>query len=80
MYKAQEIGGVILMSTQDTAKVLQPREQPLNLPAPLVAAQCPTVLGCRGYSIVAMRGDQLDALFFKLGVQFVAVVGLVPDQ
>jgi hypothetical protein len=36
--EAQEVGGMILMSRQDTAKVLQPSEQPLDFPAALVTA------------------------------------------
>ena len=80
VYKAQEIGDVILMAAEDTAKVLQPSEQPLDLPAPFVAAQGPTVLGRRLDPIAAVRGDQLDTLLLKRGVQFVAVTGFVANH
>lgn len=80
MYEAEEVGHVILVATQDTAKVLKQSEQSLDFPAPLVAAQSSTVLGRRLVSITAMRGNQLDALLFEIGVQFVAFVGLIPDQ
>src|ERR1039457_5563589 len=68
------------MARQDTTKVLQPSEQPLDFPAALVTAQCPTVLRDRANSIGSVRSDQLDSLLLQLGIKFVAVVGLVPDQ
>ena len=78
--EAQEVGCVILMARQDTTKVLQPGEQPLDSPASLVTAQCPTVLRDRAYPIGAMRGDQFDSVLIEGIVQFVAVIGFVADQ
>ena len=68
------------MARQDTTKVLQPSEQPLDFPAPFVAAQDSTVLGGGLDPIGTVRCDQFDALALERSVQFIAVVGLVPDQ
>ena len=68
------------MARQDTTKVLQPCEQPLDFPASLVTTQCPTVLRDRAGSVGTVRCDQLNSLLLQLGIEFVAVVGLVPDQ
>src|ERR1035438_648935 len=68
------------MSRQDATKVLQPGEQPLDFPAPLVAAQCPTVLRDRADSFGAMWGNHCDPLLRKLGIEFIAIVRLVTDQ
>jgi len=71
---------VILMAGQDTTKVLQPGEQPLDFPAALVPAQCATNLRNRADSIGTVWCDQLNSLLLQLGIEFVAVVGLVSDQ
>jgi len=68
------------MARQDAAKVLQPGKEPLDLPAALVATQCPTVLRGGADSIGSVRRDQLDSLLLKLGIKFIAVVGFIPDQ
>ncbi len=78
--KAQEIGGVMLMARQNATEVLQPGKQSLDLPSPFVSTQCPAVLRHGPGPIAPMRGDQLDALLFQLGIELVTVVGLISDQ
>src|ERR1051325_9317903 len=64
----------------DAAKVLKPGEQPLDLPAALVAPQLPSVLRPRLLPVRLVRRDQLDASFSQLLVQRAGVVSLVADQ
>jgi len=59
---------------------LQPRPQPLDLPAAAVAAQCPPVLRRRFRPVRLVRRDQLDAALGQLCVQRIGVVSLIPDQ
>lgn len=78
--KAKEVCRVILMTRKDSTKVLQPSEQSLDLPTLPVSAQCPAVLGNGSYTVGLMRGNNGDSLLCHLGIELVAVVGLVPDQ
>lgn len=66
--------------TRDQAsKVLQPCEEPFDLPAAAVAAQLPPVL--RLAPAAAVGRDQFDvALCRQPGVQPIRIVGLVPNQ
>jgi len=57
----------------------EPREEPLEVPAPLVATQGATILSEVDTAGV-MRSDHLDAERFQLGVQRIAVVGAVADE
>jgi len=65
---------------RDAAEVLEPREQPLDLPAAAVAPQLPPVLRPRLLPVRLVRRDQLDALPSKLRVERVGVISLVADQ
>jgi hypothetical protein len=58
-------------------EVMEPREQPLDLPAALVAAELPPVLRPRLLPVLAVRRDQLDALLCQFLVERVGVVSLV---
>ena len=61
-------------------KVVQPRPQPLNLPAATVAAQSASVLGRRLDPIRLVRRDQLDACGRQLNIKRVAIISSVADQ
>src|SRR5512144_963394 len=58
----------------DAAKVLQPREQPLNLPPAPVAPEGPAILRRRFHSVRFMRRNHLDALLAKLLIQRIRVI------
>jgi len=63
-----------------SAKVLQPGEQALNLPAISIASQRPAILGTRLLAVGLVWSNQLDALFTQPCVQRVTVVGSISDQ
>ena len=68
-----------LPAAADPAKILQPGEQPLDLPTSQVASQWPPVL--RSLSSSAVGGDQFDALLVSQPlIQPIAVVGRISDQ
>lgn len=75
----KEVLCMVLIADCNTAKVVEPGEQPLDFPTAAVAAQGSKILGLS--PIPPIRGDHLNV---KLGqqvlVQSVAVVGLVSDQ
>ncbi len=58
-------------------EVMEPRQQPLDLPPTLVAAQLPPVLRWRLLPVRAVRGDQLDTLRCQPSVERVGVLSLV---
>ena len=71
---------MIVEARHHPAEVLEPRVQPLDLPAALVAAQLPPVLRRRLLPVLAVRRDQLDVPARQLGVKRVGVLSLIPDQ
>jgi hypothetical protein len=71
---------VILPADDQTAKVMQPSKQTLDLPTAAVAAQLAAVLGVRLAAIMLMRSNPLDALLLQFVIQRIAVVGAVTDQ
>ncbi len=74
----EEVFDVELPSGNEPAEGVHPGEESLDLPTFLVAAELPPIL--RFASVAAIRGDHFDAIFvFELLVEFVRVVGLVPD-
>jgi hypothetical protein len=62
------------------SEVLQPCEEPLDFPAPLVAPELSPVLAVRSCAISAVRGDQLDSVLGQLIVQSIAVIPLIGNQ
>ena len=67
------------VSYDKATEVLQPGEQPLNLPPATVTPQWSPVL--RFTPVFPIGSDHFNPpIFFQLGVKLVAVVGLVSDQ
>ena len=80
MDEAEEVLGVPVVSDDESAVVVEPGKQALDLPAPPVASKRTPVLGLP-LSVREVRRDEFDpALREKAFVQGVAVVGLVADQ
>lgn len=70
---------VVFPSVRESAEVVHPGEEPLHLPASLVAAQRPSILSLP--TIAAVGCDHFDAVFvFQSPIQSIGVVGLVTDQ
>jgi hypothetical protein len=69
-----------LISGHQATEVVQPCEQPLDLPAMSIPAQRSSILSCFPDAIAAMRRDHFNVLRFKLSVQPVTVVGAITDQ
>jgi hypothetical protein len=80
MDEAQVVGIMIFVTNQNPPVVLQPRKQPLDFPAPLVAPQLPPILRPRFLAIALVRPNHLDRERLKLCIQRVRVVRLIPDQ
>jgi len=80
MHKASVVLDMPCIPHHQSAEITQPRKQPLDLPAPLVAPQHPAVLRLRLRPIPAMRRNHRDPLCRQSLVQRVGVVRLVPDQ
>lgn len=64
----------------NTTKLLQPREQSLDLPPPLITAQRPAVLRRSFLTVRLVRRYHLYALLVKLLIERVRVISLVTDQ
>ena len=79
MDHSEVVFDVVFPSVHESAEVVHPGEEPLHLPAPLVAAQGPSVL-CFG-AVSAVGCDHFDAVFvFQSLVESIGVVGFVADQ
>jgi hypothetical protein len=77
--KSEEVFDVVLPSGDEAAKVVQPGEEPFDLPTFLVAAELAPVLSFA--PVATVRSDQFDAVFvLELLVEFVRVVRLIADQ
>ena len=74
MNKAEIVLIKIIKPRGDAAEVLQPCEQPLDLPPPLISPEHAPVLRRRFDSVRFVRRNHLDALLPKLLIQRVAVV------
>ena|SRR5262245_33038236 len=71
---------MILISNNQTAKVLKPGEKTLHFITPTVSPQLASVLGRGLFSIASMGRDHFDSGRRHLFIQRVAVVRLVADQ
>lgn len=79
MHKSEEIFDVVFPSRDQSAVVLHPGKDALDLPAAAIATQRTAVLSL-SLAIDAVGRDHLDAVFAHLPVQRVRDVGLVADQ
>src|SRR6266508_1466378 len=78
--EAEVILSMVFPARDEAAKVLQPREQTLDLPPTAVAAERAAVLGHLA-TVRAVGRDQLDAaLRVQPPVQRIAVIRPIPDQ
>jgi len=81
MKQGQEVGSVILPASDQAAVVMEPSEQPFDLPASPVAAQPTAILGCGPRARRVVRRDQFQAVAFAQPlIQGIAVVSAVADQ
>jgi len=81
MNHSEIVFGVAFPAGDDAPKVLQPSEQPLDLPAAPRTAQSPSILRRRAAPIAPVRRDQLGAVQSpQPSRQGSAVVGFVADQ
>jgi hypothetical protein len=71
---------MIVVADQHAAEVLPPGTPPLHLPAPLVPASGPSILGFSLCAVRSMGRHQLNALARRSLIERVAIVGVVPDQ
>lgn len=71
---------MIFVTDHETTEVVQPGEQSLHLPSPLVATQRSAVLSGGLAAVVAVRRDQLYALGSQLPIEAIAVISSVPDE
>src|SRR6266545_1105299 len=78
--EAEVVLRMIFPAGDEAAKVLQPREQTLDLPPTAVAAEGAAILGHMA-AVRAVRGDQLHpSLPLQPPVQAIAVIRPIPDQ
>ena len=79
MNKAEKIIKMILISHNQTAKVLQPSEQTFNFPAIPIASQGTTILRVFLFTILFMRCNELDPLLSKFCIKRIAVVSSISN-
>ena len=78
---AEEIGVVIFPTADESAEVVEPGEEPFDLPSTTVAAQFAAVLSALPAAIVLVWRDEPDAMVLQEAlVQRIAVVGAVADH
>jgi hypothetical protein len=79
MQKAREIGGVPLIPSDESPRVLEPSKESFDSPAAFVAAQGAAIL--RDVDPIGpMRRDQLDAAVTEALVEPIAVLGGIADE
>lgn len=81
VHESLKVCDSFLPSRHESPKAHEPREEAFDLPAMAIAVEPSRVLGGRALSPRAVGGNELDTeLELQLGVERVAVVGLVADQ
>jgi hypothetical protein len=65
---------------QHALELVEPGEQAFDLPSALVSAQCATVLRDGAFAIGLVGSNQLDALGSKSLIEWVTVVGAIPNK
>jgi len=81
--EAEVIERVALLADDEAtevAQVAQPGEEPLDLPAPPVAAQRAAVLGLGLGAVAPVWGNHLDAQLAQSLIQRVGIVGAVANK
>src|SRR3970040_124519 len=77
---AEEIGFVKLPAREQSAEVMQPGEEPFDLPAAAIAAECSAILGSI-LAVAAIRSDHADAVLApQLSVERIAVVSRIANH
>lgn len=77
--QSEEVGDEEFVAIHESSEVEEPREEALDFPAALVAAEVSAVLR-RDFTVRAVRGDEVDASSGKALVERVGVVRLVADE
>ena len=80
MDEAKVVRIVILVTHQNSPIVLQPGEQSLDFPPPLVAPQLPHILRPGFLPVALVRRNHLYVERLKVSIQRVRIVCLVADQ
>jgi hypothetical protein len=81
LHHPEEILRVIFPASDDAPIIMEPSKEALDFPTTSVAAQCAAVLRDGFAALPAVRRDQLDAKMFAHPlIQWIAVLGFVPDQ
>jgi hypothetical protein len=75
----EEVGVIVFPTNDETAEVMQPSEEPFDLPAAAVAAQFASILSF-SFSVGPVGSDQFDALLLQSRIQSIGVVGSVTDH
>jgi hypothetical protein len=78
--KTQVVLSMVFMADQHAADVLPPGEPSLHVPAACVAPQRAAVLRLGSHTVGPRRCDQLDASLGQWLVEWIAIVGCIPDQ
>ena len=68
---AQEVLVLVFVANNQPPEVLKPREEPLDLPPPLVATQLASILALFLLSVLPMWSDHLDASLKESLVEWV---------
>src|SRR5437660_10576763 len=80
MHEAEMVLVMKVKAHRDSTEVLQPCEQPLDLPSSLVAPQRSAILRPSLLPVRLVRRDHLNTLLFEFRIQRVGVVSLIADQ
>ena len=80
LHEAEVVVQMVLVAHHNAAVVLQPRIEPLDLPAPPVPAEGAAILGPGPAPLGPVERDQRDAARGELGIERGGVIGLVADQ
>ncbi len=78
--KAEVFESMAPVPDDQAAKVPQPGEEPLHLPAPQVAPQRTAILGLGPLTSPVMSDDHLDAQLCLCGIQRIGIIGTVLNE
>ena len=80
MKKTEIIFSLVIKTSRHAAKVLKPGEKSLDFPSTFVASKASAVLRLRLFTVLFMRRNHFNALFFEFRVQRIRIISLVSDQ